>query len=430
MSRLRVDHVRALLPALDELRPLVGRLVSSSAPDPDRRWSASGELETVGTRLVQVNELEGSLGAVADGVRRELGEIYAAVARALRALDAGDAVGASRAFLEAAELEEARWRMDRAEAWALAAHRVVEGERDRGPAAVALRRAARAARGRGRLGDAFARYGAAYGLSSAAGDEVSAAIAAIGAGNVNVDRGRWTDAEGWYLKALAHLDRAPGVHAERWHASLNLSIVARRRGDLEESRRRLEQAEAAAGALAHPMRAVEVENEWGMWALAAGDAAAAEARFRSALAAARDPASPAPAVSRPGAVVTVLVNLGQALLEQGRGLEAAEVAREAEAEAIRAGVTIRLPEVYRLLGGIAAAGGHAEAFVFYERALTLIEQEGLSAWERAETLGAYARLLEREGRSDEAGAYRAEAESLRQSLGASDELGPHGANEE
>ena len=40
--------------------------------------------------------------------------------------------------------------------------------------------------------------------------------------------GLWADAEGWYRKALGHAEQSPEAHAERWHASLNLSIVSRR----------------------------------------------------------------------------------------------------------------------------------------------------------------------------------------------------------
>jgi tetratricopeptide (TPR) repeat protein len=338
-----------------------------------------------------------------------------AVTKALHALAAGDAVLAAQAFLEAAELEEREWRMDSAEAWALAAHRAVEGERDRRHVALALRRAARAARGRGRLADAATRYHEAYRISSAAADDVGAAVAAIGGGNVEVDRGGWGKAERWYRAALEHVGRTSYTGPERWHACVNLSIVARRRGDLTASAEWLEAAEESARALGYPARVVELENEWGMFFLARGEPRMAEGRFREALHAMVDPESPSPAVSRPGARVTVLVNLGRALLEQGRALEASETAREAEADAVRAGVATKLPEVYRLLGAVGTAWGRPDAFVFYERALELIEREGLPPWERAQTLDEYALLLDAEGRAEEAGAFRREADALRSS---------------
>jgi tetratricopeptide (TPR) repeat protein len=431
MSRVRIDNVRALLPELDELRPLMERILATSVPDATWRWSAAGELETVGSRLVRSGELERTLDLALESAIARLTHLYTLVARALRAFEADDPIGAADALLEIAALEEAAWRMERAEAWALAAHRAVEGERDRRPAALALRRAARAARGLGRLEDAAARYEASHALCCAMGDEGGAAVASIGRGNVDVDRGLWPGAEAWYRRAAGHLDRvADPSAAERWHVCLNLSIVARRRGRLEESRLWIERAETTFAGDAPRALAVEIENEWGMWSLASGDAVAAESRFRSALGAVERADSPIPATSRPGVRVTVAVNLGRALLEQGRRLEAAEAARDAEAEAIRAGVMTRLPEVYRLLGDVAAAGEHADAFVFYERALELIEREGLPRWERAQTLEGYARLRDREEREEEALACRREAAALREALAGDAEEGAEASGKE
>lgn len=407
--------MRDLLPELDELGPLVDRILATSTPDPERRWSAAGELDTVESRLVRASEVEATLDVALERARSRTEALYAQVVRALSALEAGNAVAAAEAFLAASALEERAWRMDRAEAWALAALRAVQDERDRGPAALALRRAARAARGRGGLAAAAARYEEAHAVSVGAGDARGAAVAATGRGNVDVDRGLWESAEVWYRRALGHAGLAgEEAAAERWHALQNLSIVARRMGRLDECRRWLETAEEVAGAIGDPAARVDVENGWGMWSLATGDAAGAEARFRRALDAAADPK----------ATVTISVNLGQALLAQGRLLEAAEAARRAESEAIRSGVAVKLPEVYRLLAAVAAARGHGDAFVFLERALERISASRLPDWERAETLDAYAALREREGEGREAAALRTEAEAIRARLRA-----PTGENE-
>src|SRR5687768_2424073 len=116
MNGLTVDQVRALLPELDELRPLLERILATSAADPARRWSASGELETVGTRRVRPDAVEAGLESLLERVRGELTSLYAVVVRGLRALEAGDLLTASAAFLDAADMEERAWRMDRAEA--------------------------------------------------------------------------------------------------------------------------------------------------------------------------------------------------------------------------------------------------------------------------------------------------------------------------
>jgi len=421
MSHMRVDEVRGLLPDLEELRPLLDRVIATSAPDPERRWSTAGELETVGSRVVRLDEVEEGIPAAVERVRAELMALYAAVTAALRALERGDRREAADAFLRAGEAEERVWRMERAEAWALAAYKAVEGERDRRPGALALRRAARAARGRGRLPDAAARYEEAYGVALASGDVEGAVTAAIGRGNVDVDRGLWSRAGGWYRRALELLGEEPsGPTPDRWHAYQNLSIVARRAGDLEESRAWLVRAEEVARTLGDEAALVEVENGWGMWALVSDDAREAERRFRRALAAATDPKS----------LVTVSVNLGHALLAQGRTVEAGEAGRDAEVEALRAGVVVKLPEVYRLLGEVAAVRGHADAFVFHERALEIIEAWALPAWERAETLEAYARLAERDGDEELARARRREADALRRELSTEEDHGAPPPHEE
>src|SRR5688572_29742600 len=105
MSGLTIDQVRALLPELDELRPLFDRILSTSSPDPAHRWSASGELETFGNRRVRSDAVEADLEGVLEKVRADLTSLYGTIVRGLRALEAGDPAAASSAFLEAADLE-------------------------------------------------------------------------------------------------------------------------------------------------------------------------------------------------------------------------------------------------------------------------------------------------------------------------------------
>jgi hypothetical protein len=90
--------------------------------------------------------------------------------------------------------------------------------------------------------------------------------------------------------------------------------------------------------------------------------------------------------------LAIMVNLGEALLLQGRSLEAGEKAREAEAEALAGSVTHRLPEVYRLLARVAHERGEGEAFVLLERSLQLIGERGLPDYEAAVTRQALGEL--------------------------------------
>ena len=138
---------------------------------------------------------------------------------------------------------------------------------------------------------------------------------------------------------------------------------------------------------ADPDAAVEVENGFGLLLLAVGDPRGAELHFAEALRSART------ATAR----VTIGVNLGEALMEQGRSLEAGERARQAEAQALAASVTGKLPEVYRLLAKVARERAEGEAFVFLEQALDLIRERGLPSYEEALTHEAYGDLRLAEG---------------------------------
>jgi tetratricopeptide (TPR) repeat protein len=387
MKRLTLDDVRATLPDLEELRPLFDRLIARSEPDPARMWSGSGQLGTVGSRLVDVDDVardvEGLVAPEADRLRA----FYQAAARAIAALAAGDGVGAADALLSAAALEEARDRPERAEAYASAAYRAARGEKDQRPAALALRRWARAARAQGKLAEALARYARSHEVALALHDARGAAEAAIGAGNVLEEQGRWAEATLWYQKALATLEGPKEETPERWHPLLNLGIVARSSGELAEGEAWLRRAELAAAEVDAQGAKPFIENAWGQLLMAQGSFADAEARLRAAL----------DSTTGARARVTIRLNLAEALLAQGRPLDAAEHAREAEREAIRAGAVPKLPEVYRSLGRIASSEGNPDAFVLFERALEIIRERGLPALEEAVTLQAYAEAEARRG---------------------------------
>lgn len=382
MTPLRIDEIQALLPQGDELRALLERLVAFSRPDPERRWTASGELGTAGDRLADPERVRSEVAALAERTRAHLEALYGAVLDALAALERGHPEAAAGAFLRAAALEEEEGRPERAEGWAWAAARVAGELKDRRMAARALRIAGRAARARGRLLEAERAYEEAWSTARLAGAGDEAVVAGTGRGNVAIDRGRWIEAGRWYGEALDLIGLEGPPQRERWQLHQNLSIVARHLGRLEEATRWLDRAEAEASALDDAGAEVEVGNSRGRVALAAGDPLEAERLLRRALSAA--------APGRPRAVV--LVNLAEALLAQGHVLDAAEAAREAEREALTRGVVPLIPEVYRLLGRIAAARGHEEAFVFLERALEWAEREGAPPYEVGRTQEAYAEI--------------------------------------
>ncbi|MBI4540501.1 MAG: tetratricopeptide repeat protein [Gemmatimonadetes bacterium] len=412
MGKLRVDEITALLPKLDELRPLLDLVIAASVPDPEREWTGSGELGTVGQRLVRAAAVEAGVPELAERVREHLAAIYGNVGRAIRALERGDEAEACAALLGAADREEEWRRLERAEAYSLAAYRLARGLKDRRPAALALRRAARVALEIGNFEAARWRYEEAFEIGRDAGDDVAAAAAAIGAGNVALYRGLWERARAWYGRALERIGADGPPRAEHWQIYQNLSVTDRRLGDLEASRTWIEKAEAVASTLRDPEAVTDIRHGHARLFMASGDPARAEEAYRAALAAA----------TRPVAVVATLVNLGECLLVQGRTLEAAECARKAEQTAIVSGVVFKLPEVYRLLGAVAEARGLQDAFVFYERALDLVSERGLSEFERAQTLEAYAKWGLQAGDRESAVARLAEAETIYRRAGMEQEL--------
>jgi tetratricopeptide (TPR) repeat protein len=407
MNRLRLDDVRETLPELDELRPLFDELLARSEADREKTWAGSGPLGTIGSRLVDPEAVGRELGRLAQSEASRLEAIYRAVMRALAAVADQNGSAAASALLEAAALEEAGDRPERAEAFAAAAHRVARTERDRRVAALALRRWARAARSRGRLGEALSRYEESHRDALAMGDLRGAAEAAIGAGNVLEEQGRWLDAARWYHVALDTLADLDAPTPERWHALLNLHIVLRSSGDVEGSVPWLERAEQAAREIDPEGARPAIENAWGQLLMARGAFAEAERRLGRAL----------ESTSGARARVTIRLNLAEAVLAQGRALDAAEHAREAEREAIRARLVPKLPEVYRLLGRVAAAENDPDAFVLFERALEIVRDRGLPTLEEALTLQAYADYEATRGEADTARILRRRALERLSSLG-------------
>ncbi len=401
-----VDEIRELLPEVDSIGPLVERLLTTARPDRSRRWSTSGELQTIGSRLVDLPRVARELPLLLDEVRTHLERTYGEIMAALEALAREDPETSAEHLLRAAEAERSFGRMREAGAFTEAAVRLTHRFRERGRATAVLIEGARAARAEGRWRDAEARYREASRIATAIGDAPSAARAAVGLGNLAVDRGLWQLALERYRGAERWVKTAREPLSERWHLPLNRSIVAREQGRLRDAEKELERARALA-----PLGEAEVGavlgNAHGQVLRARERTEEAELAFRDAL----------ELSSGADARVTIASNLADALLAQGKDHEAERVAREAEDEAVRGSVVPRLPEVYSLLGRVAEARGHADAFVFFERALELAEQRKLPRLERARVLEAYAEHLRRSGEEEAAEARTARAIRIYRALG-------------
>jgi tetratricopeptide (TPR) repeat protein len=421
---LRIDGILPLLPETEVLRSLADHLLASARPDPLRRWTGSGELGTWGSRIVDPEALEAELPAILAGESERLERMYRRVLAIAREVGSGRPLRAARLLMEEGEALEGEGRPAEAERWYLAGRALAR--REGSPFAVrGLRLAARCARARGSLAEAADRYEGAWREAGAADLVEDAVVAATGRGNVSIDRGRWDEAEAWYVRALEATE-APALAGDqgahlRWPLAQNLSIVAREARRFEEAERWLKQGEAWAEGAARrvaltgetPDRSHQLDfaNGWGQLALARGEPELAAARFREAL------EGTGSALSRIG----VKVNLGEALLQLGRTLEAGGVAREAEAEALAGRVLGRLPEIYRLLARVAAARGEPDAFVFLERGLALIREHRLPPYEEVLTLEALAVTREEEGEAEVAADARARAVKLAREVGLASE---------
>lgn len=408
MNPITVDDIRALLPDVNELRPLLDRLLVMARPDAERRWAGSGELGTVGERLVDPDRMREAVPDVLAALTEHLSRVYSFSAQAVAALAENDPESALGALLEAAGAERDSGRLPEAEAFVRAALRLTHRLTDGRAAVPVLLAGARTARSLGDWEGAEARYLQALKIAADAGDADHAATAAIGSGNLAVDRGLWSLAEERYDEADTWVDRLPKGSPQAWHLPLNRSIVRREQGRLDEAEAFLDEADRRAeGEEENDQAAAILMNARGQLLVARARLEGAEVAFRHALARAEDP----------DARVTIGVNLAQALLSLGRTLAAGEEARRAEELALTAGVVLRLPEVYRVLGEIASARDHPDAFVFFERALTVVRERGLPEFERARTLEVYG--LDELGRSEpEAGAaHLREAATIYETLG-------------
>jgi len=419
---LRLEQLLGVLPDRGALGPLVAHLVGSSSPDPERRWTTSGELGTAGERLIDLAAYLERAQAWAADERMRLERRARTVAEVGAALEQGDGVRVVDLLLAESGVLEGEGKGAEALQWAEAAARSAR-EVGSSRLAEAMRRAARCARAVGLLDEAAVAYEAAWARARDEGLFVDGVVAATGRGNVAVDRGRWGEAEFWYTRALEQLDgdaRASTSPDEarglRWRLFQNLGITHRERGELSESAEWYRRAAAEARGLEDLAAAVEIENGRGQLALAQGTPRVAEAHFREALTALGE--GDADAVR-----VAVLVNLAEAILRQGRLLEAGLVAREAEAEAIRGGFVQRLPEVYRTMARIARERGEDEAFVLVARALEIVRDAHLPALEEALTLRVYGELREAQGEHEVAEEARGRAQAILRGLRGDDLVG-------
>jgi tetratricopeptide (TPR) repeat protein len=398
---LKVDHALKALPEVDDLGGLREALIGASREDRGRAWAASAAYATVEGRLADTAALEARIAALADEARARVDAVMRHSLAALRALEGGDEAAAARALVAAGEVEEDAGRLDAAEGFYRQALALGRRPRDRSAEGLALRRLGRVARERGDLDTALRHYLAGYEVAMAQRDTAGAVVGCQGVGNVYVDQGLWEKARDWYERGVALVGEG-SPSRPLWQLYSNLSVVARRTGDLAASAEWLDRAEALVLATDDPAGLLPIENGRARILVERGEYAAAERAYRRSLDGQGSP-------SLRGAVLSALA---ECLLAAGdlRGTEAA--ARELERLALVHRLTPLLPDAYRALGAVARARRQEEGFVFYEQALDLCRHSGLPPFELAQTQHEYA-LWEREmGRPEGAAARLEEALAL------------------
>ena len=102
----RVSEILATLPSIPELRSFVDLLVTRSVADPERRWSGSGELGTVGDRLVDSAGLEEDTARLGPEEAERLSQLFLSAARVVAAIARRDSEGTLDALLQQGLSEE------------------------------------------------------------------------------------------------------------------------------------------------------------------------------------------------------------------------------------------------------------------------------------------------------------------------------------
>lgn len=408
---LLVERALALVPDSEEFLPLSDAVIGSSLLDREKIWAGSGAYATVGKRVVDAVRLGELIPDIVSRAQRRLQERYEFVLTAIQEQQAGDFAAAAATLIRAGEMEEADRRPDKAEKMYAMALEISRELRRKEPQILALRRLGRAARSEGRLADAWSWYEQSYHLSTDEMDRPGQVIACQGLGNLCHDRGQRVLSRSWYERGLT-LARSLEDPALEWPFHTNLSMLAMEGGQLDEAETLLARARTCIEAVGGSGAMLYWFNNRGLLLLESGEAVGAEAAFREGLSAGSDAFWE----------MTMRVNLGQALVRQGRLFEADAEARLAEEVAIINRFIADLVDVYDLLGTIAHARCDEEGFVFYEEALRVCRERDLPSKTAASIHHGYGRLHAACGRPAEARAYLELARETYSTLGFGPEL--------
>ncbi|HEX5725594.1 MAG TPA: tetratricopeptide repeat protein [Longimicrobiaceae bacterium] len=406
-----VERALALVPDSEEFLPLSDAVIGASQLDREKLWAGSGQYATLGKRVVSAEEVGELIPRIVEKTQQRLKELFSLVLEAIQQQHRGDLTGAARTLIRAGGIEEGDGRLDKAEKLYGMALDISRDLREKGPQLAALRRLGRTARSAFKLDEAWSWYQQAYDLAVDQLDPAAQAEACLGLGNLCDDRGQRDEARSWSERGLRLALALEDVSLE-WRFLANLSVFAVHRGELAEADAMLERARERIVAMGDDEALPFWYNNRALLLLEAGDVEGAEAALREALGRGQPPMWE----------LTMRVNLGDALVRQGRLFEAAEEARRAEELAILNRFVPDLVDVYVLLGSIARARCDEEGFVFYEQALSVCHERGLPRKTEASILHGYGLLHAGCGRPAEARAYLETASDIYRELGFAPEL--------
>jgi tetratricopeptide (TPR) repeat protein len=404
-SNLLVERALALVPEGEEFLPLSDAVIGSSVADGAKRWARSNAYATIGKRVVNPAQVAELIPALVEKYQRRLHDLFGFIVEAIQHQQTGDLSASVQALVRAGELEESSRSFDKAEKIYLLGLEVARDLKDKVPQILTLRRLGRVMRTLGRLQEAWQWYEQSYHLGEDQLDVAGQVIACQGLGNICWDRGQREQARGWYqhgLQLAQELDD-PGL---LWPFHINFSLLARTGGDLASAEACLAQAHEQIQRVGDPDAMLFWYNSRGLLQMARDEATDAERVYREGLGQARDPFWE----------LTLRVNLGHALVSQGRLFEADEEARRAEEVGVMHRLITDLVDVYDLLGSIARARCDEEGFVFYEQALQVCRERSMPQIKEAMVYHGYGRLHQACRRSVEATAYLEQAREIYASL--------------
>lgn len=411
---VRVERALHLIPEIEMLMPLRALLLSLARPPRAGTGTAPERYLTVGKRQVEPAELRAAVPLLLARISRHVAAQCDAVVEALEHERRGDLAAAAIVLLAGGRREEEVGRFAQAFAWYELTLRLVEPLRLRRPEIEALLHLARAAGELGRYEEGGRAYQRALALAEAEFQADAAVEACEGLGRLACLRGAWPGAESWYRRGLAL--------AERWSDQVrlariqrNLATTAMRRGDLAKAEawlaqsRTLTESLGGIGELAATLR-VEAELQ-----IAHGRRDLARAAYRDALALAERAGDPRQHVA-------IQRDLGAALIEEERYLEAEDELRAGEEIAIAALMPHQLAQLYALLGRLRGYQGDEDGFVFFEKALELCQASQATPIVEGGIYYEYGVFRRRLGDKAEAAAHLEQARAVLTPLGTPPEL--------